>query len=455
MKYWKSKEEKSVNRDNRKGGEGKKYSKDNRKGGEGKKYNKDSRKAGEGKEYTRDSRKAGEKTTGKQKYNGKKVPHGACTHMYECGGCRYQGTPYAEQLTLKQKQMENLLAPFGKVDPILKMEHPAYYRNKVAAAFTRLRNGVYISGTYEEGTHNVVAIESCMIENQKADEIIGTIRGMLKSFKIRTYDEDTGYGLLRHVLVRVGKKTGQIMVVLVLRSPILPSKKNFVKALREKHPEIATVVINVNDRDTSMILGDREIVIYGKGFILDELCDYTFKISPKSFYQVNPVQTEIMYRKAIEMADFKGSERIVDAYAGIGTIGIIASKHVKEVLSVELNRDAVADARWNAKYNAVDNISFYQADAGKFLMQMADQGEKVDVVIMDPPRNGSDEAFLSSIVKIGPEKVIYISCGPETLARDLKYLTGKGYKMKQACPVDLFPWTGHVETVTCLQRVNS
>lgn len=375
-----------------------------------------------------------------------------CRYSRRCGGCTFQGTPYERQLEQKQKLVEKNLNRYGKVEEIKGMYYPYHYRNKVAAAFGRMKNGTYISGTYEEGSHRIVPIESCLIEDKKADQIIGTIRGLLKSFKIKTYDEDTGYGLLRHVLVRVGKKSNEVLVVLVLSSIVFPSKKNFVKALCRKHPEITSIVINVNDRQTSMVLGDREQVIYGKGYILDTLCGYTFKISPKSFYQVNPVQTEVLYKKAIAFAALTGKERVVDAYSGIGTIGMIASKEAKEVLSIELNKDAVADAHWNAKHNNIKNIRFYEDDAGHFLTQMAQNKEKVDVVFMDPPRSGSDKAFLSSVVKVSPKKIVYISCNVETLARDLEYLTKKGYHLVQACPVDMFPWTAHTECVTLLQR---
>ena len=263
------------------------------------------------------------------------------------------------------------------------------------------------------------------------------------------------------------------MVVLVLGSPILPSKNNFVKALRKLHPEITTVVLNVNDKKTSMILGEKETVIYGKGYIEDTLCGCTFRISPKSFYQVNPVQTEILYTKAIEYAGLTGIERIVDAYCGIGTIGLIAASKAKEVISVELNRDAVRDAVTNAKRNDIKNVQFYNADAGQFMVEMAEyradqkknqvpdatkSGKKatpdgnVDVVFMDPPRAGSDEAFLSSVIRLAPKRVVYISCNPETLARDLKYLTKHGYQAKECQPVDLFPWTKHVETVVLLSH---
>ena len=335
------------------------------------------------------------------------------------------------------------------------MENPFHYRNKVHAVFDRMRNGQVISGVYQEGTHRVINVDECQIEDQKADAIIRDIRGLLRSFKIKTYDEDTGYGLLRHVLIRRGFVSGEIMVVLVLGSPILPSKNNFVKALRKLHPEITTIVLNVNDKKTSMVLGEKETVLYGKGYIEDSLCGLTFRISPKSFYQVNPVQTEILYGKAMEYAELTGKERVIDAYCGIGTIGMIAAKQAKEVIGVELNKDAVRDAIRNAKRNGMKNITFYQKDAGEFMVQMAAQGEHADVVLMDPPRAGSDEAFLSSVIKLSPERIVYVSCNPVTLARDLKYLTKHGYQAQVCQPVDMFPWTGHVECVTLLQRKNT
>ena len=284
--------------------------------------------------------------------------------------------------------------------------------------------------------------------------MIQTIRKLAKSFKIKIFNEDSGYGLLRHVLIRTGRKTGEMLVVLVVASPVFPSKNNFVKALRKEHPEITSIVLNINDKKTSMILGERNIVLYGKGYIQDELCGYTFRISPHSFYQVNPVQTERLYKKAIRLADLKGKEKVLDAYCGIGTIGMIASKQVKEVIGVELNRDAVRMPS-AMLWEWCENIRFYQADAGEFMVAMAEQGEKMDVVFMDPPRAGSDEAFLQSVIKLAPKKVVYISCNPETLARDLGYLTKKKYKVTKICPVDMFPFTDHCEVITCLQRVES
>ena len=382
----------------------------------------------------------------------KTINSDGCTYIRGCGGCDYGEESYESELKAKQKKVEALLKDYCKVQPIIGMKKPEHYRNKVHVVFDHDRKGNPISGVYETGTHRVIPIESCHIHNQKADEIIASIRGMLKSFKIKTYDEDSGYGLMRHVLIRTGFASGEIMVVLVLGSPILPSKNNFIKALLKEHPEISTIVINVNDKKTSMVLGDKEQVIYGKGFIEDKLCGKTFRISPKSFYQVNPEQTEVLYAKAIEMAGLTGEETVIDAYCGIGTIGIVASDHAKSVIGVELNKDAVKDANVNAKLNETKNIEFYKNDAGDFMTQMAEQKASADVVFMDPPRTGSNEKFMDALALLKPKRVVYISCNPITLERDLKYLKMKGYKAEKAVPVDMFPWTEHVEVITLLQK---
>lgn len=376
-----------------------------------------------------------------------------CSVAKKCGGCQYQGVAYQEQLKKKQKMEEDLFKKFCKVEPIIGMKNPCHYRNKVQSVFGRDRKGNIISGTYEANSHRIVPVEECMIEDVKAQEIIRTVRKLLPSFKIKTYNEDNGYGLLRHVMVRRGFKSGEIMVILVLGSPILPSKNNFVKALRKEHPEISTVVLNVNDKKTSMVLGDREINLYGKGFIRDELCGCTFRISPKSFYQVNSVQTEILYQTAIDYAELTGKETVIDAYCGIGTISLIAAKHAKKVIGVELNGDAVKDAKINAKENNISNAEFYKGDAGDFMVKMAENGQKADVVFMDPPRSGSDEKFMSSVVKLNPKRVVYVSCGPDTLERDLKYLKKHGYEAKKIQPVDMFPFTEHCETVVKLEKM--
>ena len=373
-----------------------------------------------------------------------------CAISHRCGGCQYIDIEYDKQLLEKQKKMEKLLGKYGKVQPIIGMDNPFYYRNKVHAVFHHKKGNNIIAGTYEEGTHYVLDSRNCYIENKKAKEIINTVTELIKSFKMTVYNEDTEYGLFRHILVRTGHVTGQIMVILVTASPQFPSKNNFVKALLKAHPEITTVVHNINKMKNSMVLGDREQAIYGKGYIEDELCGKRFRISPKSFYQINSVQTEALYNKAIEYAELSNNQTVIDAYCGIGTISLVASDYVKKVIGVELNKDAVRDAISNAKLNSIKNVDFYTNDASKFMINMAEREENVDVVFMDPPRSGSDEKFLYSVVRLEPKKIVYISCGPDTLARDLEYLVDNGYDVKKIQPVDMFPMTEHVETVVLL-----
>ena len=375
-----------------------------------------------------------------------------CPLYKKCGGCQLQNLSYAEQLKFKQRKVEKLLGEFAHVEPIIGMAEPYHYRNKVQAAFATARNGKIISGVYQSGTHSIVCVDSCLTEDRKADEIIVSVRNMLRSFKIQPYDERSGSGTLRHVLVKRGFKTNQIMVVLVTSGPIFPAKNNFVKALRKEHPDITTIVHNINPYQTSLVLGERENVLYGTGKIEDELCGLTFRISPRSFYQINPVQTEVLYNTAMEYAGMTGSEKVIDAYCGIGTIGLVASKRAGEVIGVELNRDAVHDAIANAKRNGIKNVRFFCDDAGEFMLGMAQDGEKADIVFMDPPRAGSDECFLSSLVTLAPKKVVYISCNPETQQRDLRFLTKRGYKVEKIQPVDMFPHTNHVETVVLLSH---
>ena len=281
----------------------------------------------------------------------------ACPVSKRCGSCDMIAVPYEKQLEQKQEKIQELLGSFGPVEKIIGMKEPLYYRNKVHHVFGYTKQGI-ISGSYEANSHIVVPVENCLIEDRKCQEIIKTVRNLAKSFKLKIYDEDTGYGTLRHVLLRRGFATGEVMVVLVMTTPILPGKNNFVKALKAAHPEITTIVLNVNDRDTSMVLGKRNITLYGPGFIKDRLLNCTFRISPDSFYQVNPVQTEALYNKVIEFADLSGSETVVDAYCGVGTIGLCLSFRAKEVIGVELNRDAVKDAVINARENRIENARF-------------------------------------------------------------------------------------------------
>lgn len=375
-----------------------------------------------------------------------------CPYYGRCGGCQLQHMSYEGQSLYKQTIVEGLLSSFGNVNPILGMKEPYYYRNKIHSTFSYDKKGQIISGFYQENTHNVINIDKCIIQDSKADEIIETIKGFMRSFKMKPYDEDTKQGFLRHVLIKRGFSTGQVMVVLVVASKIFPGKNNYIKALVKKHPEISTIILNINNRKTSVVLGNEEMVLHGKGYIEDILCGVKFQISAKSFYQVNPIQTEILYSKAIEMAKLKGNETVIDAYCGIGTIGLIVSSKVKDVIGVELNKDAVRDAIKNAKMNNIKNAYFYNDDAGDFMVKLAMEDKKVDLVIMDPPRTGSDEKFQSSVVKLSPEKIVYISCNPETQARDLRYLVKNGYKVGEIQPVDMFPWTEHTEVVCLIEK---
>lgn len=376
----------------------------------------------------------------------------ACPLAKKCGGCQLQNMSYDRQLKWKQARCEILLKKFGRVSKIIGMENPYHYRNKVQAAFGRTKSGKIISGVYQSGSHRIVSVDSCMTEDVTADEIIVDIRNMLPKFKIWTYDEDKGTGFLRHVLVKRGFASGEVMVVLVGASGYFPMKKKFTAALLEKHPEITTVILNINPKDTNLVLGDREEVLYGSGYIEDTLCGCVFRISAKSFYQINPVQTEKLYNKAMELAELDENTSVIDAYCGIGTIGLVAAKTAGSVIGVELNPDAVRDAISNCKRNGMKNARFYCGDAGDFMQELASEGEKTDVVFMDPPRAGSTRKFIDSVAKMSPEKVVYISCNPETLARDLDYFTKKGYKVQKIQPVDMFPHTNHIETVVLLSQ---
>ena len=387
-----------------------------------------------------------------EKSNLKTNPN-ACPLAKKCGGCQLQNMTYERQLKWKQAREEILLKKFGKVGKIIGMENPYHYRNKVQAAFGRTRSGKIISGVYQSGSHRIVSVDSCMIEDEIADKIICDIRSMLPKFKILVYDEDRHTGFLRHVLVKRGFTSGEVMVVLVGSSSYFPIKKKFTQKLLEMHPEITTVILNINSKNTNLVLGDKEETLYGKGYITDTLCGLEFAISAKSFYQINPVQTEKLYNKAMEYADLDKNSTVIDAYCGIGTIGLVAAKTAGKVIGVELNRDAVHDAISNAKRNNAQNIKFYCDDAGDFMEAMAEEGEKADVVFMDPPRSGSSRKFINSMLKMSPETIVYISCNPETLARDLIYITKGGYKVKKITPVDMFPHTNHIETVVKLSKL--
>lgn len=375
-----------------------------------------------------------------------------CIYAKKCGGCDYQGVKYEKQLAMKQKTVEMLLSDNCRVDNIIGAQNPYHYRNKVHGVFGRDKKGTVFTGIYQQGTHNIIPVENCLIENETASQILRTLSKLVQSFQLKVYDEDRRTGLFRHALIRVGHATGQILVVLVLSDPVFPSKNNFISALLQTHPEITSIVLNVNQKRTNMILGDKNIVLYGKGYIEDRLCGLTFRISPQSFYQVNSRQTEVLYQKALEFAGLTGTQRVIDAYCGIGTIGMAAAARAGEVIGVELNKAAVDDARVNAKLNGIKNIRFVNADAGKFMVKIAGAHENADVVLMDPPRGGSTEEFMETVRILAPQRVVYISCNPVTLARDLKVFSKKGYRAERIVPVDMFAFTEHVECIVELAR---
>lgn len=362
-----------------------------------------------------------------------------------------QNMTYSEQLHYKQAKVIKLLGRFCHVDEIIGMDNPMHYRCKVQAAFG-IKRGQIISGVYQSSTHNIVPVTNCMIEDEVADSVIVTIRNLIKRFKLGIFNENTLQGFLRHVLIRRGYYTNQIMVVMVTGSKTFPKKRDFINELLRLHPEITTVVQSINARFTNLVLGESFNVLYGKGYIEDELCGCRFRISPASFYQINPQQTGILYNTAIEYMSLTGNETVIDAYCGTGTIGIIASKHAGNVIGIELNADAVNDAKINAKLNNSQNTHFYCADAGKFMVDAAKSGKSADVVIMDPPRAGSTISFIRSVTTLSPKKVIYVSCNPETLARDLGHFIKNGYKVRKIQPVDMFPHTNHVEMVCLLSK---
>lgn len=378
-----------------------------------------------------------------------------CPYYKNCGGCQLQKRSYEEQLYHKQCLAIETLGRFGHVENIIGMDEPLHYRNKVHAAFGLGERGRVVSGIYKAGTHKIVNVDKCLINDETADGIILTVRNMLRDFKIQVFDERSGKGWLRHVLVRRGFETGQVMVVLVAVSPIFKLQKPFIRKLLEIHPEITTIILNINDRFGPVVLGTRNKVLFGGGYIEDELCGSRFRISPGSFYQINPIQTQILYGKAIEFAALTGNETALDAYCGIGTIGITAASKAKQVIGVELNKEAVSDAIGNARLNKIKNCWFTAGDAGKYMEQMAEDKVRADVVFMDPPRAGSEEKFLSSLVKSSPERIVYISCNIETQARDLEFLEANGYKVRRMQPVDMFPFTSHIECVALLTAADT
>lgn len=369
-----------------------------------------------------------------------------------CGGCPLLETPYPEQLRQKQDRVEALLGEFGPVSPILGMEHPWHYRNKAISTFCTGPGRRLDSGIYAAGTHRVVPVASCLLHHPALDEAVEAVRRAARLCRYEPYQEDRGTGLVRHVLVRHSRATGRVLVALVTAAPVLPGARAFVSKVRELCPQVETIVQNINPRRSSAVLGPREKVLWGRGYIEDTLCGVRFRLGASSFYQINPEQTEVLYRTALDGAGLDGTQTVVDAYCGVGTIGLACAGKAKSVLGVELNRSAVNCAVQNARANGIANARFLCADATSAIQRMAQQGEQVDVVILDPPRAGSTLEFLQAVCQLAPDRVVYISCNPETQRRDLEYLTARGWKATFIQPVDLFPHTEHVETVVLLSK---
>lgn len=376
-----------------------------------------------------------------------------CRLFKRCGGCQLKES-YEEQLEWKQAKVNRILSKFSECQKIIGMEKPYNYRNKVQHGLYTNPKRQIISGIYQSGSGRIVPCESCMLEDIRAGKIISTIRILMRSFKIFPFNPNTENGLVRHIMIRKGFNSGEYLVCIVTSKSLFPSRKNFTAALLKAHPCITTIVQNVCTNPMPLTMGEQEIVLYGNGYIEDTLCGKKFRISARSFYQVNPVQTELLYKKAIEFAELTKNDRVLDCYCGTGTIGIIASDFCKEVIGVEINASAVSDAKINAAMNDCKNITFVNGDSGEFMKEMAQAGEKADVVFTDPPRTGSDRRFLESLSKLSPKRIVYISCGIESLERDLNILRKSGYEVRKIQPVDMFPHTKHIETVVLLSRTS-
>ena len=373
----------------------------------------------------------------------------ACKCATSCGGCCFQNLDYKKQLEYKKDVAQQTIKSIGKIETkisnIYGMEEPYFYRNKIQVPFGYDKQHRLVYGFYKFKSHDIIYNQECVIEDQIHVSILKNIKVLLEKFDIKPYDEDKRRGILRHVLIRVGKATREVMVVLIVNERSFKNKSQFVKELVKLCPEITTIVLNENSRKTNVILGDREETLYGPGFIYDILCGLKFKISSKSFYQTNPTQTEVLYNLAISKAELKETDVVLDAYCGIGTIGLIVAKHVKEVVGVEIVKEAIIDAKNNAKINNITNSTHICADCSDYMLE-----KKFDVVFVDPPRKGLDTKFINALLKSKPKKIVYVSCDVGTLARDLNILSPK-YYIRTIDLVDMFPHTRHAEAVTYLE----
>ena len=378
------------------------------------------------------------------------MPNTCVNYEKKCGGCPLLALPYREQLAQKQARLQELLGGFAPVKAVQGMAEPLYYRNKAIASFATQR-GKLVCGLYAEGTHRVLPGADCLLQEEILNKTLAAVLDAARACRWTAYDEDRGTGFLRHTVLR-SSCSGKVLVTLVTPGPDLPGSKNFCTALRKKAPWVVSIVQNINPTRSSAVLGSREKTLYGPGFVLDTLCGTQFAISSRSFYQVNRTQTEVLYKKALELAKLTGRETVIDAYCGIGTIGLCAAPLAKQVIGVERNPAAVKDAAANARRNKIANARFVCADATEWMVAAAGEGLHPDVVFLDPPRAGSTPECIAAVNKMKPRRVVYVSCDPETLARDVAAFTRLGWRAAKFCPVDLFPQTKHVETVVLLSH---
>lgn len=363
---------------------------------------------------------------------------------------------YEKQLEFKQNQVQKLLGKVGGLKDVpvfetIGMAHPYDYRNKAQIPVREMK-GELTTGFYKKGTHDLLPIENFVIQDPKIDEAILDVRDILRKYNVRAYDEKNHTGDVRHIVVRRGHVTGEVMIVLVTRSFVLPHLKEIVAEIQREIPKVVSIVQNINSEKTNVILGKQAMVLFGQDYYTDELMGHTFKISHQSFYQVNSEQTEKLYSIAVDYANLTGEEVVVDAYSGIGTMTLALAEQAKQVYGVEIVPQAIENAKTNVKDNAIENVEFEVADAGDWLVEKAKAGLEVDVVVVDPPRKGLAQEFIEAVLEIQPERMIYVSCNPNTLARDLKLLAEGGYKVEQVQPVDMFPQTYHIESVALLTK---
>ncbi len=379
-----------------------------------------------------------------------------CSIVNRCGGCQLQHLDYQEQLKYKTQHVRDSIERIGGLENILiheaiGMNDPWRYRNK--AQFPVGMGGVI--GFYANRSHDIIDNQSCFIQDEFNDKITTLFKEYIKKYDIPIYDEFSGKGLIRHIVTRKGFKTGEIMICIVVNGEKLPFESELIVKLRENIHGLKSVVLNKNMKKTNVILGDKNRIIFGEEAIYDYIGDVKFKISPLSFFQVNPVQTEVLYNKALEYANLSGNETVIDAYCGIGTISLFLSKKAKKVYGVEIVTQAIENAKENAKINKVNNVEFLLGESETVIPELYKKGIKADVVVVDPPRKGCDEKLLNLLAEMQPERIVYVSCNPATLARDLKYLAKFGFITQEIQPVDMFPQTVHVECVVLMTRSGS